>query len=140
MKTTNYITVLIIAALCTTLTPRFSAAEEKKVDVKIPDTAAALWSEIDAKQKAYSDAVTAKKSEGLEELGETLEALVVAIPSKYADLAPDKKKRVEGQVKNVARLCDAIHEGGEQGKWEDAAKKTGQVDAALKLIKQQIGK
>lgn len=139
MKTTNCITILIIAALCATLTPRFASAEEKKVEVKIPDTAAALWAEIDTKQKAYSDAVTAKKSEGLEELGETLEALVVALPSKYPDLTPDKKKRVEGQVKNVARLCDAIHEGGEQGKWDDAAKKSGQVDTALKLIKQQLG-
>lgn len=62
------------------------------------------------------------------------------MPAKHADLAADKKKRVEGMVKNVARVLDAMHDEAEEGHWDDAAKKLGQVEGAMKLIKAQIGK
>ncbi len=143
-------TRILITAIVTALTiPAFAAEKPKagekekahpKVEVKIPDTAAALWTEIDAKIKALTDLVTAKKGDGIHVAAETVEALVSAIPSKHADLAADKKKRVEGMAKNVARTLDQIHEEAEEGHWDDATKKLGQVEAALKLIKQQIGK
>ncbi len=114
--------------------------EEKKVGVIIPETAEALWAEIDKQHKALGDAVAAKKADGLHELAETLEMLVAAIPAKHADLAADKKKRVEGQAKNVARVLDAIHEEGEEGHWDDVSKKLTQFDASLKIIKGQVGK
>jgi len=40
---------------------------------------------------------------------------MAAVPTRYADLAPDKKKRVEGQAKNIARVLDDLHEEGEEG-------------------------
>ncbi len=144
MKTTSRI---LTTALCAAFAISSTFAEEKKgepshakVEVKIPDTAAALWTEIEARQKTVSEAVAAKKGEGLVEISETLEALVNAVPSKYPDLAADKKKRVEGQVKNVARVLDEMHDAGVEGKWDVAAKKFTQVETAVKLIKQQVGK
>lgn len=114
--------------------------EHPKVEVKIPDTADALWTEIDARSKELADLVAAKKGDNIHTVAETVEALVGAVPAKHADLAGDKKKRVDGMVKNVARTLDALHEEAEEGHWDDAAKKLGQVQAALKLIKQQVGK
>jgi hypothetical protein len=145
MKASRILITAIVTALAL---PAFAADEHKhkegdkhpKVEVKIPDTAAALWTEIDAKTKALADLVTAKKGNAIHVAAETVEALVSAIPSKHADLAADKKKRVEGMVKNVARTLDAVHEEAEEGHWDDATKKLGQVEAALKLIKQQIEK
>ena len=144
MKTTPRILTI---ALCAAITIGSTFAEEKKsepshakIEVKIPDTAATLWTEIEAKQKIVSEAVTAKKGEGLVEISETLEALVNAVPSKYPDLAADKKKRVEGQIKNVARVLDEMHDAGVDGKWDVAAKKLSQVETAIKLIRQQVGK
>jgi hypothetical protein len=145
MQTTRILITAIVTALAL---PAFAADEHKhkegkdhpKVEVKIPDTAAALWTEIDAKSKELTDLVTAKKGDKIHVAAETVEALVNAIPSKHADLAADKKKRVEGMAKNVARVLDQIHEEAEEGHWDDATKKLGQVEAALKLIKQQIGK
>lgn len=87
-----------------------------------------------AKHKALSEAVAAKKADSLHELTETLEALVNAVPVKHADLAADKKKRVEGGAKNIARFLDAMHEEGEEGHWDDAAKKLTQVDTVLKTM------
>lgn len=158
MKTNHIIIATITAAL--SLTPLYAADEkkpaakedhkhekgkkhdheEKKVDVKIPETADALWAEIDAKHKALAAAVAAKKGDGLHQIAETLEALIAAVPAKHADLAADKQKRVEGQAKNVARVLDAIHEEGEEGHWDDVAKKLTQFDASLKIIKGQVGK
>lgn len=146
MKTTR---ILITALLTALALPAFAAEKPKtgekekdhpKVEVKIPDTAEALWMEIDAKTKALTDLVTAKKGDAIHVAAETVESLVSAIPSKHPDLAADKKKRVDGMVKNVARTLDQIHEEAEEGHWDDATKKLGQVETALKLIKQQIGK
>lgn len=142
MKTNHILTTLIIATLSISV-----AAEEKKgepshdkVEVKIPATADALWMEIAVRQKTVSEAVAAKKGEGLVEISETLEAFVDAVPSKYPDLAADKLKRVEGQVKNVARVLDEMHDAGKEGHWDVATKKLAQVEAALKIIKGQVAK
>lgn len=153
MKTTRIIIAAIAAAF--SFSP-LQAAEEKKdehkhkegekhkdhpkVEVKIPDTADALWAEIETRQKALGDLVAAKKADGIHAAAETVEALVNAIPAKHSGLDADKKKRVDGMAKNVARVLDALHDEAEEGHWDDAAKKLGQVQAALKLIKQQVGK
>ena len=138
-------TSIIITALITALVfPAF--AEEKKepshapVEVKIPDTAAALWTEIDTKFKALAEIVAAKKGDAVVDAAETVEALVNAVPAKHADLAADKKKRVEGQAKNVARVLDDLHDAAKDGHWDVAAKKLTQVEAALKIIRGQVGK
>lgn len=146
MKTTRILITAIVTALAI---PAFGADKPKagekekdhpKVEVKIPDTAEALWMEIDAKYKALTELVAAKKGDAIHVAAETVEALVSGIPGKHADLAADKKKRVEGMVKNVARVLDQIHDEAEEGHWDDATKKLGQVDGALKLIRAQVGK
>lgn len=157
MKTNQLIIATIAAAL--SFSPLYGAEEKKpaakgehkhekgkhddhakKVEVKIPETAEALWTEIDAKWKALTDLIAAKKSDALHVAAETLEALVNAVPAKHAGLAADKKKRVEGMAKNIARTLDAMHEEGEEGHWDDVAKKQTQIEAALKLMKQQVAK
>ncbi len=114
--------------------------ERIKVEVKIPDSADVLWSEIATQRKALADAVAAKNKDEVFKLSETVEALVNAIPAKYPALAADKKKRVEGQVKNTARVLDELHDVMDAGKADEAAKKLAQVEAALKIIQSQVGK
>jgi hypothetical protein len=114
-------------------------AEHEKVDVKIPETATALWAEISANTKALSVAVAAKQDKTVHTLSMTLEALVAAIPSKHADLPADKAKRVAGQVKNTTRVLDSLHHEADGGHWDDAAKSLTQLEAALKILRQQTG-
>ena len=142
MKTTRILLTALTIPSFAADNPKSGEKEKDhpKVEVQIPDTAAALWTEIDAKIKALTELVTGKKGDAIHVAAETVEALVSAIPAKHADLAADKKKRVEGMVKNVARTLDAIHEEAEEGHWDDATKKLGQVQAALKLIRAQVGK
>lgn len=146
MKHIHIIIPTILAALAI---PAFAADEHKhgekhkdhpKIEVKIPESADALWTEIDAKTKELADLIAAKKGDSVPTTAETIEALVAAVPAKHADLAADKKKRVEGMTKNIARTLDGLHEEAEEGHWDDASKKLAQIQGALKLIKQQVGK
>ena len=140
MKTKHLIATLLSATLCLGTVSFAAEKNEPKVEVKIPDTADALWTEIDVKFKALSEIVAAKKGEAVVDAAETVEALVNAVPAKQTDLAPDKKKRVEGQAKNVARVLDELHDAAKEGHWDVAAKKLTQVEAALKIIKSQVAK
>ncbi len=147
MKSTR---IFITALLAAFTLPAFAADEHKhkegaahkdepKVEVKIPDTAEALWVAIDTQMKALSGVIAAKKGE-THEAAETVEALTAAISLKYPSLDADKKKRVDGQAKNVGRVLDALHDEADEGHWDDAAKKLQQVEAALKIIRTQVGK
>jgi len=141
MKTTR---ILITATLTALALPAFAAEKKEpshaKIEVKIPDTADALWAEIDARYKALAEIVAAKKGDAVVDAAETVEALVNAVPAKHTSLAADKKKRVEGQAKNVARVLDELHDAAKDGHWDVAAKKLPQVEAALKIIRGQVGK
>lgn len=136
--------ILIAAILIAFAFPAFAAEKKEpapaEIKVKIPDTAEALWTEIDAKYKALAEIIAAKKGDAVVDAAETVEALVNAVPAKHADLAADKKKRVEGQAKNVARVLDELHDAAKEGHWDVAAKKLTQVEAAVKIIKGQLAK
>lgn len=135
----KYIIATVLSILLGLGTVSFADEKnEPKVEVKIPDTADALWTEIDSKGKALEDVVKTKDAKAVYIAAETVEALVRAIPDKYPSLAGDKKKRVEGQVKNTARVLDELHDAMSDGKAEIAAKKLTQVEAALKIIKSQV--
>jgi len=140
MKTKHLVTLALATALSIGSLHAAEKEERIKVEVKIPDSAEALWSEIETQRKALADAVAAKNKDEVFKLSETVEALVNAIPSKYPALATDKKKRVEGQVKNTARVLDELHDVMDAGKADEAAKKLAQVEAALKIIQSQVGK
>lgn len=142
----HIITTIVAAAFC--VAPLHGAEEhkhesqkhdhaEKKVDIKIPETVEALWAEINAKHKVLGELVAAKKTNGLHEAAESIKILTGAAASKYPDLAADKRKRLEGQAKNVARVLDDVHDEGEGGHWDNAVKKLSQLDAALKIMKDQ---
>ena len=141
MKQTRILLITLLTALSL---PAFAEGKKEPshapAEVKIPDTADALWTEIDAKYKALVEIVAAKKGDAVVEAAEAVEALVNAVPAKHADLAADKKKRVEGQAKNVARVLDELHDAAKEGHWDVAAKKLTQVEAALKIIRAQVGK
>lgn len=140
MKITRILAAFVAASLCIQTVSRADEKDEPKVEVKIPDTADALWSEIETKFKDLGEVVKTKDAKATYTAAETVEALVRAVPTKYPDLAADKKKRVEGQVKNTARVLDDLHDAMSAGKAEEATKKLGQVEAALKIIKAQVAK
>lgn len=140
MKTKHILASIVSASLCFGSISFAAEKDEPKVEVKIPDTADALWSDIDAKFKVLAELVKGKDAKAVYTAAETVEALVRAIPEKYPDLAADKRKRVEGQVKNTARVLDELHDAMTEGKTAEAAKKLTQIESALKIIRSQVAK
>lgn len=138
MKILHIITCVLGVVLCFNANSFADEKDEPKVEVKIPDTATALWAEIDEKSKSLAAVVATKDAKAVYVAAETVEALVRAIPQKYPNLTGDKKKRVEGQAKNTARVLDELHDAMNEGKADIAEKKLAQVEAALKIIKSQV--
>jgi hypothetical protein len=140
MKTTHILGTVLSVVFCLGNVCRAEEKNEPKVEVKIPDTADLLWAEIDSRFKTLGEVVKTKDAKAVYTAAETVEALVRAVPGKYPDLAVDKRKRVEGQVKNTARVLDDLHDAMSAGKAEEAVKKLTQVESALKIIRSQVGK
>ena len=135
---------LVLTALCTALSLRPLGADETKkerieVTVLIPVTTEALWSQIDEDTRALAQLVAEGKKDEAYAMSETVEALVNAVPEKYPDLAADKKRRVAGQAKNTARVLDELHDSVDAGKTDQAKKELEQIQAALKIIHDQVG-
>jgi len=110
----------------------------ESVKTPIPASAEALWAEIDAKAKSLATQVAAKNAEAVHGDTLALEALTAAISAKHPALPTDRLKRVEGQVKNVARVLDTLHHEADEGKWDKTAPLMKQFEAALSIVRQQI--
>jgi uncharacterized Zn finger protein len=138
-RLTTALTVLCATLVLTPLRAEEAKKERIEVTVQIPDTTEALWSQIEKDTKALAELVAATKKDEVYAMAETVEALVNAIPAKYPDLAAERKKRVAGQVKNTARVLDDLHDSMDAGKTEEATKELEQIQAALKIIRNQLG-
>jgi len=90
-------------------------------------------------QGSLAQLVAEGKKDEAYAMSETVEALVNAVPEKYPDLAADKKRRVAGQAKNTARVLDELHDSVDAGKTDQAKKELEQIQAALKIIHDQVG-
>jgi hypothetical protein len=108
--------------------------------VPIPETADALWAQIDLQRKALGDAITAvNKAEG-SRLADTLKELVKAIPGKYPEAVAEKKKSIHHESKSVARLFDDLRDALQQGKIDQVNLILGQIDSSLKFVRESAAK
>ena len=86
------------------------------------------------------DAITAvNKAEG-SRLADTLKELVKALPAKYPEVAADKKKSIHHESKSVARLFDDLRDALQQGKIDQVNLILGQIDGALKFVRENAAK
>lgn len=138
MKLTRILTIAACAALALNVMPVFAAEHEhKKTDhvVKVPDTAAGIVAEIHKHHGEVTETIKAKNLKTVHDHSEAITALAKALPAK---VAADKKARVEGTTKNIAKVADALHEaadGGDQAKTEAQLKK---LDAVLAQLDSQV--
>ena len=138
MKPTRLLTLAACAAFAFTTAPVFAAEKEhKKSDhaVKVPDTAQAIVAEIHKHHDEVTETIKAKNLKTVHDHAEAITALVNALPAK---VAADKKARVEGTAKNIAKVADALHDAadaGDQAKTEAQLKK---LDAVLAQLDSQV--
>lgn len=136
MKTTNLLTLALGAMLALTILPAQVRADEKKKGeahshgtTAIPADPKAILAEIHKHHDEIKTAVASKQLKGIHEHAEAITALGNALPDK----APaDKKARVQGAVKNLAKAADDLHDASDAG---DQAK----TEANLKKLEGVVG-
>lgn len=110
------------------------AAPEGKL--KIPDTVEGIFKEIREHHHELAEVVKGKKLADVHHHAFAIRDLANALPAKAA---ADKKKQVEGTVKNIAKLAGDLDESGDandQAKTEANLKK---LDGILKVLHTQFG-
>ena len=134
MKLTRILTLAACAAFASTTLPAFAAEKEhKKSDhgIKMSDTNEGIVAEIHKHHGEVTEAIKAKNLKTVHDHAEAITALANALPAK---VAAEKKARVEGTAKNIAKVADALHhaaDGGDQSKTEAQLKKLDAVLAQL---------
>ena len=143
MKPTRILTLAACAAFAFTTLPAFAAEHDKDKKgehkgghaMKVPDTAEGIVAEIHKHHGEVTETIKGKQLKAVHDHSEAIAALAKALPAK---VAADKKTRVEGTTKNIAKVADALHEaadGGDQAKTEAQLKK---LDAVLAQLDSQV--
>jgi hypothetical protein len=130
-------TVPLIAGISAILVFTLLRVSGEESKITIPDSVKAIWAAVDAKYKQLTDVVAAKKADEVYTVAEDLEALLKALPSRSSNLPVDKRKRVEGQVKNAGKVLDDLHDAAKDGKYDVAQEKLKIVEGVIKAVRAQ---
>lgn len=107
-------------------------------EVIIPENREALWAAIQSTHSDLVKAVQLRTAAAAYEAEEMLQAYVKALPAKMTGADAETRRRVEGQLRNLARAYEAIHHAVEDGKWDRAADAIKKADGALRVIRAQL--
>jgi hypothetical protein len=138
MKTKTLLAMGLCAAigLMSLVATRAYADEEKEGKVKIPDTTEGIFKAIHEHHMELAETVKNKKLADVHHHAFAIRDLANALTAKAA---ADKKKQVEGTVKNIAKLAGELDESGDandQAKTEANLKK---LDGLIKVLETQFG-
>ena len=111
-------------------------ADEKEVKVKIPDTAEGILKAIHTEHGELAETVKNKKLADVHHHAFAIRDLAKALPAKAE---ADKKKQVEGTVKNIAKLADDLDKAGDDGKQAETEALLKKLDGVLKVLSAQFG-
>ncbi len=115
-------------------------AHRKDRELAIPESREALWAAIRSAHADLAKAVESRTADAAYEAEETLQAYLKALPRKLADADAEARKRIEGQIRNLARAYDAIHHAVEDGNWDKAALDVKKADGAFRVFAAQLAK
>ena len=111
--------------------------EHKEGDTKVPATAEGILKAIHEKHAELTKTVAAKKLADVHHLAFAIRDLSKALPAKAAS---DKKKQVEGAVKNISKLADDLDKAGDDGKQAETEALLKKLDGVLKVLEAQFEK
>ena len=141
MKTSKLLTIGACAAFAFTgLTSQtvFAAEKEhaeKKEKMVIPDTADGIMAEIHKHHGELADVVKSKKLADVHHHAFAIRDLANGLPAK---VAADKKARVEGSVKNIAKLADDLDKTGDANDQAGTEANLKKLDGVLMALEKQV--
>jgi hypothetical protein len=146
MKTKTLLAMGLCAAIgFTTLTATTAFAQEHehgehehaKGKIKIPETVEGIFKAIGEQHHHLTETVKNKKLADVHQIAFAIRDLANALPAK----APaDKKKQVEGTVKNIAKLAEDLDKTGDAGNQAGTEANLKKLDGILKVLHTQFGK
>ena len=141
MKLTRILTIGACAAIALTgLTSQtvFAAEKEhaeKKEKMVIPETADGIMTEIHKHHGELADVVKSKKLADVHHHAFAIRDLANGLPAK---VAADKKARVEGSVKNIAKLAEDLDKTGDANDQAATEANLKKLDGVLKALDAQV--
>ncbi len=141
MKLTRILTIGACAAIAITgLTsqPAFAAEKEhaeKKEKMVMPETVEGIMTEIHKHHTELADVVKSKKLADVHHHAFAIRDLANGLPAK---VAADKKARVEGSVKNIAKLAEDLDKSGDDNNQAATEANLKKLDGVLKALEAQV--
>lgn len=138
---TRALPLLAGAALLFTV-PGLRAADKKTdhehgAEMAKPATAVAALEQAGKLHVELTKQVKGKQLKSVHDTAEKLTGVLNALPALSKDLPADKKTRVEGTVKNLAKALDALHDAADEGNQAGSEKQLGSVDSLMKILTAQ---
>ena len=112
-------------------------ADEKEGKVKIPATVEGILKAIHMEHGELAETIQKKKLADVHHHAFAIRDLAKALPAKAA---ADKKKQVEGAVKNISKLADDLDKAGDDGKQAVTEALLKKLDGVLKVLEAQFEK
>lgn len=141
MKTTKLLAIGACAAIALTgiTSPTVFAAEkehaEKKEKMVMPETADGIMAEIHKHHGELADVVKSKKLADVHHHAFVIRDLANGLPGK---VAADKKARVEGSVKNIAKLAEDLDKTGDDNNQAATEANLKKLDGVLMALEKQV--
>ena len=108
---------------------------EKKEKMVIPETADGIMTEIHKHHGELADVVKSKKLADVHHHAFAIRDLANGLPAK---VAADKKARVEGSVKNIAKLATDLDNTGDANNQAGTEANLKKLDGVLKALDAQV--
>ena len=145
MKLHKLLAIGACAAVALTFNPQPLLADEKghkdgkehaeKGKTAVPATAEAIMAEIHKHHGELADVVKSKKLADVHHHAFAIRDLANGLPAK---VAADKKARVEGSVKNIAKLATDLDNTGDANNQAATEANLKKLDGVLKALESQV--
>ena len=108
---------------------------ENKEKMVMPETAEGIMTEIHKHHGELADVVKSKKLADVHHHAFAIRDLANGLPAK---VAADKKARVEGSVKNIAKLAEDLDKTGDDNNQAGTEANLKKLDGVLMALEKQI--
>ena len=138
MKLTRILTIGACAAIALTglTTQTASAAEMEHAEKMVmPETVDGIMTAIHKEHGELADVVKSKKLADVHHHAFAIRDLANGLPAK---VAADKKARVEGSVKNIAKLAEDLDKSGDDNNQAATEANLKKLDGVLMALEKQV--
>ena len=140
MKTSRLLAIgaCAVFAITSISTPTSFAAEKEHAEkgkVAVPDTAEAIMAAIHKHHGELDAVVKSKKLADVHHHAFAIRDLANGLPAK---VAADKKARVEGSVKNIAKLAEDLDNTGDANNQAGTEANLKKLDGVLQALESQV--